>query len=546
VNDLVNRLPNRVVVAIVATVTLVGFLLRLNLFGDSVFGDELSTLWIVQNHGFTETVSVVHSDAEITPPLYFLLAWLTTHLGSSPELVRLPALIAGTAAIPMSYLFGLRTIGRATGLLAALVMALSPYPVFLSSYGRGYALMIFFLLAATLALLAALRTARIRWWVGYALCCCLAMYSHYTAFFVLAAQFLWVLWAHPPFRKAALLAAAGATILYLPWITGTLNDLDSPTQAILEFLQGDGLEAKARALAQWLSGEPMVDLSRIPGRAGFVLLAAGLLTGLAGTGLTLWRQRGRTEPDPRFRLMVLVVVTALAAPAAEIILLAFGTDIFSDRNLSAGWAGLPVLAAGLLTLPPVRVSLVATILAVGGMLVAAVRVSDRDVSGSAYEKAAGFIAANARPGDVVLDSSHYTPVPLTQLDAYLQPGLTEFRPGLAEGPPPFIPLKSVVQPEAEVIREAFRKAGTNRVFAVSRVIRSDDANLVRGTATAVRTPAGWKVGQVRSWPGFVPLKVTVFVPDGARSAGPPAEPEGKNQADHGQAEKEGGDLGAGD
>ena len=46
----------------------------------------------------------VASDAEISPPLYFMLAWASTKLGSAPELIRLPSLIAGVASIPLIYL----------------------------------------------------------------------------------------------------------------------------------------------------------------------------------------------------------------------------------------------------------------------------------------------------------------------------------------------------------------------------------------------------------------------------------------------------------
>ena len=56
--------------------------------------------------------------AEITPPLSFLLVWLRTRLGHSPELLRLPSLIAGTATIPIVYLVGVRTVGRMAALVA--------------------------------------------------------------------------------------------------------------------------------------------------------------------------------------------------------------------------------------------------------------------------------------------------------------------------------------------------------------------------------------------------------------------------------------------
>lgn len=514
-NEIADRLSVRAIAATVGLITLVGFALRLNLYGDSVFGDELSTLWIVQNHSFLETVSVVHGDAEITPPLYFLLAWLTTHLGSAPELVRLPALVAGTISIPLTYMFGLRTLGRATGVAAALVIAISPYLTFLSADGRGYALMIFFLLCSSLALLAALRTGKMRWWVAYAACACLAMYSHYTATFILVAQFAWVVGVHAEARKRALFAALTAALLFLPWVTGLINDLDSPTQVILEYLQGSGIRVKVEALTQIIAGEPMIELAEVPGRFGLLLVGFGLLVGLLGSAWRLWQDRAQKDEGQVERrwMLALVVATALATPVAELALLVLGIDLLSDRNLAAAWAGIPVLLGALFTLPPLRVGLVAMIATVGGLGIGAVKVTDRAVSGTAFERAAGFIESRAAPGDVVLDSSHYTPVPLTQLDAYLPQDHLEFRPGLPEGEPPFLPLKSVIRPRDQVVDEAFRAAGSNRVFLVFRGKPEDDSGLTDDGFTQIRVPRGWRPEEIRTWPGFVPVTVKVLVPD---------------------------------
>ena len=54
------------------------------------------------------------------------------------------------------------------------------------------------------------------------------MYSQYTAIFALGAQFLWLLWAHPPARRDVLLATGVAVIGFLPWTTGLLNDINRP------------------------------------------------------------------------------------------------------------------------------------------------------------------------------------------------------------------------------------------------------------------------------------------------------------------------------
>src|SRR6188472_4253463 len=99
-------------IALVAGLTAVGFAIRVANVLLSLFGDELSTYWIVHGHSLGDVLSSVRSNDEITPPLYFVLGWLSLHLGSGPAWIRLPSLLAGTVTIPLIYLLGLRTVGR--------------------------------------------------------------------------------------------------------------------------------------------------------------------------------------------------------------------------------------------------------------------------------------------------------------------------------------------------------------------------------------------------------------------------------------------------
>ena len=65
-------------------------------------------------------------------------------------------------------------------------------------------------------MLLAIDTGSRRWWVIYGVATCLAMYTHYTRAFVLWAQFVWLVWAHPPARRTALLVNAAAAASFLP------------------------------------------------------------------------------------------------------------------------------------------------------------------------------------------------------------------------------------------------------------------------------------------------------------------------------------------
>src|SRR3954470_12353504 len=189
---------------IVAALTAVGVALRITIAHQSLFADELSTRYILAGHGLGDMVSLVHTDAEITPPLYFVAAWLTTRLGFAPELLRAPSLLAGAAAIPLVYLLGVRTVGRRAALVAAALTTFSPFMVYYATEARGYGLMMALVLGSTLCVLSAAEGGRTRWWAAYAACTCAAVYTHYTSVFVLGAQLAWVLWAHPAGRPAAI------------------------------------------------------------------------------------------------------------------------------------------------------------------------------------------------------------------------------------------------------------------------------------------------------------------------------------------------------
>src|SRR5947209_8042582 len=135
----------------VSALMLAGLVLRVIAARQSLFADELSTYWIVTQHGLGGVMDLLYSTgrihhAEITPPLFFIASSLTSQLGHAPELVRLPSLIAGTLAIPTVYAVGRRTVGERAGLLGAALTSLSRFMIFYSSEARSYALLI--LLAA--------------------------------------------------------------------------------------------------------------------------------------------------------------------------------------------------------------------------------------------------------------------------------------------------------------------------------------------------------------------------------------------------------------
>ncbi|MGA7397608.1 MAG: glycosyltransferase family 39 protein [Solirubrobacterales bacterium] len=515
--------PGRKAALLLFLITLVGVVLRLIRYGEPVTGDELSTLWIVTNNGLGGTVELVRGDAEITPPLSFILSWFAVQLGSAPELIRLPSLLAGIAAIPLTCLLGVKTVGLRAGLVGAAVMALSPYLTYFSANGRGYTVLILLLLGSTLTMLKADETGRVRWWVAYAVLSCLAMYSHYTAVFILLAQFLWLFFLRTESRKASVIACAGAALFYLPWIPGLRADLDSPSQPILEALQGDGFGAKRDAVIQWVIGRDYLAPADVPGKLVLVVVSVTLVVALAMAVRKVWLDRndgqekvGRSLPIAPGLLLVLMI--ALAAPVCELLLQLAGTDIFGSRNVAASWYGLALAMGAVLTLPGGAVTAVAVTLVLGGYGVASVTALGEDKEVVDFRAAASQIEEEAEPGDVVVDMYGVlaTPVPLTPLAAYLDPDLERFEIGLPKSPPPNIPGQTDVTPAQQELREAFREAegGKVHLLTIPRITTIDDGEesgrsvkQVTVEGQSVLLPESATVTEVEELPGFLPARL---------------------------------------
>jgi Dolichyl-phosphate-mannose-protein mannosyltransferase len=481
-----------------------GAAIRIVVAGQDVFADELSTYWIVSTNGLGGVVSTVHTNAEITPPLSFTAAWLTTQIDLTPELLRASSLAAGVVTIPAVYLVGLRTVGRAAGLVAAALTTLAPFMIYYSAEARGYALMMALGVFSTLAMLLAVDTRRTRWWVVYAVCSCAAVYTHYTVVFLLGVQLLWLLWAHPEARKPAIVANVVAAVAFLPWLSGLIKDFNSPTTDILTALQPFDWEHVRLSLEHWSIGYPYssaAGLREIPGTPALLLLALAVAVAVAGL------LSGRREPSyralvPADHRALLIVALALSVPVGAALFSAVGTTtLFSTRNLAASWPALGLSLATLLVSAGPRLRYVAVALGIASFAIGAGKLLQAEFQRPGYEAAADFVEHSAAPDDVVIDETGVlSPGPLSHLDPVLDRPLRVFRSRAPqEDDHPFSIFDPNVAP-AEATRKAIAAAGGARIFLVTDV---------RGAA--MKRPFGpYRLLERRTYPGIVQLVVDVY------------------------------------
>jgi len=132
-----------------AVMVLGGFLRVYQIGGKGLWLDEAFSVWLGWQPVGEMLSWLVRIDQH--PPLYYLLLHFWMALGDDPATVRALSAIFGTLTIPVVYLLGRRLADGKVGLLAALILAVSPFHVRFAQETRMYTLLA---LNASLALYA--------------------------------------------------------------------------------------------------------------------------------------------------------------------------------------------------------------------------------------------------------------------------------------------------------------------------------------------------------------------------------------------------------
>lgn len=343
----------------------------------------------------------------------------------------------------MTYAIAHLLLGGRAALIAAALAALSPGLAFFAVEARAYGLAVALVAASTLALLLATDESRSRWWwVGYAGFSAAAMYTHYTAAFVLVAQLGWLLWFRPAARRPALLANLAAAVAFVPWVPGLLADFDSPARANHELLAPFDLDNLISFLGTfsfghpWASlGRPAIGLNEFYGNwaelalfGGLALAAAGALVARARTGRSIAERTPSADGGDRRGGLVLIGALAVAAPAGCALVSLIGNDLYLPRNLITSLPAVLIGCAALLAAAPLGFRVAALALVLGAMGVGAVSMLEPEWQRPDVRAAAELIDDEAVTGDAVLDAvwfaggspEGYSPPPFTvALDAHL-------------------------------------------------------------------------------------------------------------------------------
>jgi len=179
-------LSARTAVLTLAGLTVLAAALRFYGLGDESF-------WYDETWTAVTAAQPLSSVLQSVNPLAHVIAHWTMTISRSEFALRLGPALAGVALIPAVYLLGRTLYGRSEGLVAAAFITLSVHAVYHSQELRFYAWQMLFPTLSFYFLLRGLERPRWRDWAGFALTTMLNLYSHPSAFFVLASQGIYTL-----------------------------------------------------------------------------------------------------------------------------------------------------------------------------------------------------------------------------------------------------------------------------------------------------------------------------------------------------------------
>jgi uncharacterized membrane protein len=385
---------------------------------ESIWLDEATSI-IIARMNLPSVVAWAAGD--IHPPLYYLALHFWLRLGESEFAVRALSAVLGILTIGVAYALARELFDQRVGLLAALLLALSPLHVGYSQEARMYVMLTLWSLLASYLLLMALRRQRMRYWLGYVLTSVLALYTHYFALFVLLFQglygFYWL--ARNANSKEqwlrGLLAGMAIALLFLPWVPILYHQATTGGGGWVEKSVG---RPSWRALADtWAAFSIGLDGQLYPAllrRGAYVLFGVCVLSALSAL---FARRSGKVREGTLFCLMYVGVPLAtvwllsqfkpmytvrylLPFLPAYCILVAAGIERLGVLAALRGALGSRSVACGIWVRGGVTLALVLTMLYADWN-------AERVERNPDWRAASSFVVAETQPGDVVLFSPRW-------------------------------------------------------------------------------------------------------------------------------------------
>jgi len=370
-----------------------------------IWGDEAFSISLSQQPLST----VIAGAADTHPPLYPLLLFFWLRLvGASAFATRALSVLIGLLAVPLVFVFAQRLVPARPRVkwFAALLAAVSPLLIYYSQETRMYESVAVFALASTYFLLDLIPHPLQGKWgqaAPYFLTTALALYTHYSAFFVLAAQNVFALVRLRQDRAALtrwILVQLALIAAYVPWIIVQTSFLSGKASTRFDEWGWRGIEMIFGKTFLAFSVGLTVDFP-------VAQIATAVFLFFAALGVfAMVRQRGgREDPfagfDPAWLAPLCFIVPVVVAYAVNPIM-----PFFFERYVLVALPGFIVTVA--LGLDFVAQHRAGAAIGIAGLFVVASAFSlwnyyfnDAYAKGQ-YGQMMAYVASQAQPGDALI------------------------------------------------------------------------------------------------------------------------------------------------
>jgi len=369
------------------------------------FSDEMVTLLISR-----APIGQIYTDLTaltVHPPLYYILthAWMQV-FGFDLLSGRLFSAFTSAACVPLTYMLGRLLVNSRVGLVAALLMATSPFVILYTQQARMYPLLALLVLLTALIFVEAWRKGGWLRWLGVGLCALAGVYTHVYYPLSLLGLNLWAVAEairQRQFDRARwtglIVSQLLAVLLFLPFLPSFFGTVRSVVDSF--WIKADLGFYWLQVLANLTNNALQVQQAQAPLWLKLAMALVAACTLLLGLGYSL--REARRHPHERSSWLLLHLLIWTPIVTALVITLTI-TPIMVDRYFIALAAPLYLLVAWMTVRfwqqRLVQALLILLLLSHGVVLMGYTYPAQRTISQT--HQAIHYIGNHWQPGDAVI------------------------------------------------------------------------------------------------------------------------------------------------
>lgn len=283
----------------------------------------------------------------VHPPLFFcwLHQWIELVAGNWIWQIRSLSAVAGVGAIVAVYGLARAAYSKQAGIMAAIVMAVSPFAVYLSQEARHYTLPMLFVTMALWGLIRIqqdLQQQRFNWrvWIGWIVVNGIGFYVHYFFLLAVVAQVLTIIALHvsqtrllkyPPRWSLIGISIGTIVLLYVPWLPTFIRHITRPETDWLASNQDSWLQLIA-PIYQLIAGWIIMTIALPVEYQSSTIVIGSSVVMLLFNGWLVWRiSQGLRHllNDPRFYWETITIVSFILWVVMEFVAIVYllGKDL---------------------------------------------------------------------------------------------------------------------------------------------------------------------------------------------------------------------------